>query len=199
MPAVTVRSWPKGLPMASTHSPTSTALESPRFTKGTLLGVDLQQGQVGLGVGADDPGGELRLVDGQDLHLDGVLDHVVVGQDVAVGRDEKSRTLTGTPFLALRSVEELVKEIVAEPGTPLHDRLGDHFDHRRLDFADNGDEVVGNDRRATDSARATAGRMTGSLLTVFCKKPKLKAKNIAPARKLVPATIPIFFMESSLS
>lgn len=35
IPEVTVRSWLKGLPMASTHSPTSMALESPRGMKGT--------------------------------------------------------------------------------------------------------------------------------------------------------------------
>ena len=57
------------------------------------------------------------------------------------------------------------------------------------------DEAVG-DRAgaATVSARATAGLRMGSLLTVFCKKPKLSAKKIAPAKKLAPAIKPIFFM-----
>jgi hypothetical protein len=56
-----------------------------------LAGVDLQDCEIQLGVGADQLGGVLRLVAGQrHLNADGVLDDVVVGQDVAVVVHDKA-------------------------------------------------------------------------------------------------------------
>jgi len=49
IPEVTVRSWLKGLPMASTHSPTSTLLESPRGMKGTPSALTLSRARSVLG------------------------------------------------------------------------------------------------------------------------------------------------------
>jgi len=49
-----------------------------------LVGVNFQDGDVGLVVPSDDPGGELAAIGEFDLHLIGAFDDVVVGQDVAV-------------------------------------------------------------------------------------------------------------------
>ena len=65
MPSVTVWfSW-YGLPMASTHSATFSADESPQGMVGRLLRVHLQQGQVRGGIDADHGGRHLALVGGQ--------------------------------------------------------------------------------------------------------------------------------------
>ena len=57
MPAETVWERPKGLPMARTQSPTSAPSELPRGDGGEgLFGVDLDDGDVGLGVDSDDVG-----------------------------------------------------------------------------------------------------------------------------------------------
>ena len=56
---------------------------------GEAGGVDLQYRNIGIGVGADDLGGELTAVEQADGNLVGALDHMVVGEDVAVlGHDE---------------------------------------------------------------------------------------------------------------
>jgi hypothetical protein len=58
MPAETVSESEKGLPMASTQSPTWAPSELPSLTVGSGSGrVDLDDGDVGLGVDADDLGG----------------------------------------------------------------------------------------------------------------------------------------------
>ena len=54
-----------------------------------VLGVDLEHGHVGVGIGADDLRLELPPVEQAHGDLLGALDHVVVGQDVAVGRDDE--------------------------------------------------------------------------------------------------------------
>ena len=46
---------------------------------------DLEDGQVGVGVGADHLAARLAAVVEDDLDIVGALDHVVVGEDVAVG------------------------------------------------------------------------------------------------------------------
>ena len=53
------------------------------------LGVDLEHRHVGVGIGAHDLGLELPAVEQADRDLLGAFDHVVVGQDVAVGRDDE--------------------------------------------------------------------------------------------------------------
>ena len=55
---------------------------------GQVLGLDLDDGDVGLRIGADDLGGELAVVVEQHLQLVRPLDDVVVGDDVAVGGDD---------------------------------------------------------------------------------------------------------------
>ncbi len=52
MPAVTVPPRPNGLPTASTQSPTRAFWEAS-FTIGEVAALDLEQGEVGLRIGAD--------------------------------------------------------------------------------------------------------------------------------------------------
>ena len=91
MPRVTVPPRPKGLPTAMTSSPTRTLSLSPSGSCGQVAGVDLDQREVALLVGADDLGVELALVGEADLHRLGVVDDVVVGDDEAVVVDDEAR------------------------------------------------------------------------------------------------------------
>ena len=91
MPMVTVWPTPKGLPMASTTSPTSHLVAVGHRDDGQVFGVDLDHGDVGLRVAANDLGGELAAVLQRDFHLVGVIHHVVVGEDVAVLGDDDAR------------------------------------------------------------------------------------------------------------
>ncbi len=52
---------------------------------GKILRLDLDDGDIGLGVGADDLAFELAVVREGHLELVGAFDDVVVGQDIAVG------------------------------------------------------------------------------------------------------------------
>ena len=91
------------------------------------LGVDLEHGHVGIGVGSDDLGLELTAVEQPDRDLLGTLDHVIVGQDVAVGGDHE----TGTAAL-------LDVGLLPEPGKePLHARR-DPLRRRRARYAGSG-------------------------------------------------------------
>ena len=106
MPLVTVRSRPKGLPIATTGSPTSISEESPRVERVQLVGgrVDLEQGDVGRRVGADDLR-PCRIVVGVaelDRDLVGAFDHVVVGQHVAFGVDHEAGAGRGAAAFAVR-------------------------------------------------------------------------------------------------
>ena len=69
---------------------------------GQAGGVDLEQREVGLRVGADDLGVELAVVGEADLHLFGVVDHVVVGDDVAVVLQDEARAQRHAVLAALR-------------------------------------------------------------------------------------------------
>ncbi len=118
--------------------------------EGGGLGFDLDQGDVGLGVGPDDLGRIFVSLDGEDLDLLGVLDDVVVGQDVAVGADEEARSLHGRlEFLGplARAAEEALPEVVAghvvrhaHHGLPL-DLLAFDLDHGRSDLVRDLDEI----------------------------------------------------------
>ena len=95
MPDVTVRSRPNGLPMATTPSPTLTSDEEPsgigvREEAGTL---DLEQRDVGRGVGADHAGLDAVVVGERDVDRARALDDVGVGDDVAVLVDHEAAAL----------------------------------------------------------------------------------------------------------
>ena len=86
MPTVTVPPSPNGLPIAITQSPMRMTSELPNFTALSLLrlGIDLEHGDVGLGVGADQLRLELGAIVEVDLDLVGIGDDVVVGDDDAL-------------------------------------------------------------------------------------------------------------------
>ena len=92
MPLVTVASRPNGEPIATTFSPTATCVERP-IVAGVQAGhaVGLDHGEVGQRVGADDGrllGGAVVEVHRDLAALPGDRDHVVVGEDLAVGADD---------------------------------------------------------------------------------------------------------------
>ena len=61
-PTVTVCSKCSGLPMAQTQSPTRKAVGVAQGHGGQVLALDLEQGEVGAGVGAHEACGQLALV-----------------------------------------------------------------------------------------------------------------------------------------
>ena len=84
-----------------------------------LLRLDLQECKIGARVGADDLGVNLLLVIEAHLHLGGAVDDVVVGDDVAVSRNDEAgagrltRPLLHRVALAIRHVfEELVQRVI---------------------------------------------------------------------------------------
>ena len=92
MPEVTVkvRPSPSGLPMASTHSPTRASSLLPRATGGRSLASILSTATSVFGSVPMTLRLELPPVEQADGDLLRALDHVVVGQDVAVGRDDEA-------------------------------------------------------------------------------------------------------------
>jgi hypothetical protein len=90
MPSVTERDRAKGEPMAITVSPTTSRSESPKAATGSfspgaeLRGVDADHGQVRQRVFAHERRGQFSLVGERDAELASVVDHVLVGQHVAV-------------------------------------------------------------------------------------------------------------------
>ena len=79
---------PNGLPTASTMSPTRIAFESPIGTTGRLRPSILITARSLGGSGADQLRFHHAPVRQLDLDLCGILDHVMIGQDVAVSGDD---------------------------------------------------------------------------------------------------------------
>ena len=126
MPEVTVWPTPKGLPMASTTSPTRSVSAAAKVIAGSLRSRgDLEHGQIRFGIGADGLGLELAPVVERDLDLVGALDDMVVGEDVALGRDHDAaaQARAALRLLAEAVAEEMAEERVVEEGVA-----------RRLDF-----------------------------------------------------------------
>ena len=100
-----------------------------------LLGVHLEQGEVGLLVGADELGHERRglavaLVEGDVDHV-GIGHHMIVGDDIAVSRDDEARTKRLLLFLrgtlsAARACAELIEEL-PETGGHVAEHLAEEF------------------------------------------------------------------------
>ena len=137
MPAVTVPPRLNGLPIAITHSPSRSLSLSPNFTAFSgLVGLHLEQRQVGLGVAADDLGLQRGAVVENDADLVGVGDDVVVGDHEAGRIDDEAgaeridaarrRRLSGplSP-LAAPVLEELLEKF-------LERRARRQLRHRRL-------------------------------------------------------------------
>src|ERR1043166_6029469 len=68
-------------------------LGAERHEREVAAAVDLDQRDVGLGIGTDHLGGVDLAVVGGHFHRLGLVDHVIVGDRVAVGRDEEARAL----------------------------------------------------------------------------------------------------------
>ena len=98
MPLVTVWPMPNGLPIASTRSPTSSASESPIGSAGRPSALDVEQREVGRpGRAPITRALELAPVGRHDHDLVGVLDHVVVGDDQAVGARRSRPSRASSP------------------------------------------------------------------------------------------------------
>ena len=91
MPAVTVPPRPNGLPTAITQSPTRGAWAA-KLTKGKLSPSAFSSARSVLPSMPITLAGSLA-VGGGHRHFGGVVDDVVVGDDVAVGRDEEAGAL----------------------------------------------------------------------------------------------------------
>src|SRR5919199_837302 len=91
MPAVNLCSRPNGEPPASTPSPTRPASGGPRGTAGQLAArVHLDDGDVGLLVGADDRAAQLLARLELDHDARHALDDVVVGEDDPLRVDDEA-------------------------------------------------------------------------------------------------------------
>ena len=129
MPAVTVFSSPNGDPIAITHSPTRSLLESPMRTDGSPVASIFSSGHVAALVGAQQPGLELALVLQRDRDLVGAVDHVGVRQQVAVGRDDEAgpeaarHVAARTGLLLARPLRTLLRRIREEPTEELVHRI----------------------------------------------------------------------------
>ena len=107
--------------MATTQSPTRRTSESPKTTAGSLIGrLDLEHGDVGLRVAADQLGRQPGVVMQNHGDLVGVLDDVVVRHDIAAGVDDESGAQRGGALLRmagwLRSKNSLKNSSNGEPG-----------------------------------------------------------------------------------
>ena len=149
MPLVTV--WPtaKGLPTASTRSPTSSSSESPNSKHREVAAaiLQLQHGEVGALVAEQD----LRLVFApvgeRHLHLGRAVHDVLVGDDDALRVDDDAGAERGARPLARRrraeraAAEEALEEGIALEGRAHRDaRRGVDVHHRRRDALDDGRE-----------------------------------------------------------
>ena len=102
MPCVTDPMSPNGAPhgqhlVADFHCAAIAELEERQ----RFLGVELDDGNVGLGVSANVLGGEFAAVLQRDLHDRGVAHDVVVRDDDAAGVDDESGTETGVDVVEL--------------------------------------------------------------------------------------------------
>src|SRR5579883_2137328 len=113
MPAVTVPPNPKGLPTAMTQSPTCSLSEAPRHCRQGMVGIDLEERQVGALVAANQLGLVSLAIIECDADLCRLADDVVIGDDIAGWIDDETgaegvlhhrASLTG-PHLA---VEEML-------------------------------------------------------------------------------------------
>ena len=130
------------MPIASTHSATLSCAESPHGIVGRLRRVDLEHGDVGGRVGADDLRAQLALVGHRDRHLDALIDDVVVGEDVAVGRhDHAGAEALRTPFAVAERIVLIVEE-KAEERIVRKRRVRRADDLRRRDVRDARDRAL---------------------------------------------------------
>ena len=115
---------------------------------GEVFSLDLDDGDIGLGIRADDLGGKFALVVEHDLELVGALDDVVVGDDVAVGGDDDTGAEAALLLLAAAQTE-----LAVELGDLLADGLaGVDGDNGGADALE-GVGVAGDDGLAVTNGR----------------------------------------------
>ena len=91
-PAVTVESKPNGLPIATTSWPDAQARRFAELGVRQPRGVGLHDRDVGPWIGADHAAGDLAAVVQPHPHPAHAANHVMVGQQKAVGREQERRT-----------------------------------------------------------------------------------------------------------
>ena len=178
MPEVTVWPRPKGLPIATTKSPTSARSESATGYLRQVRCLDLQDGHVRAWILAHDLGGERAVVEQRDGDLGGVLDHVRVGDDVAVLRIDdhaRARALEAPLARHVRDVEEAAEERIVEQrvfllhraaGCDVHHRgchvLQHRSERRHRCFADGARQLAKGDGGAASGVMRAAGQRGSS-------------------------------------
>ena len=141
MPAVTVPARPKGLPMASTGSPTSSARCRPTGGGVKLPGIDLQYGQIRGRVGADNRG----MPDGLSIAelnahtaFGRLADDVRVGENVAGSVDDDSRALGHALHLRFEQAALAKRRGHADGRLDAHDARLDDLGHQAVTSARGG-------------------------------------------------------------
>ena len=111
MPAVTEPPSPNGLPAARIQSPTSIRRESPQVTADErLVGHDLDHGDIGQRVLADQFRRILMSIGQRNDDLFGAADDVVVGHDDAGGIDDEAGTSAQCALLTAEPSAELAAQ-----------------------------------------------------------------------------------------
>ncbi len=117
MPAVTVPPRPNGLPTASAQSPTRPGSVGELHEVEQLMlaeGLILSSATSVRGSVPTSSASSFFLVVEADLILVGAVDDVVVGDDIAVSRDDEARALSLRRLLPLRHVLELFRQVLEE-------------------------------------------------------------------------------------
>ena len=169
IPIVTVWPMPSGFPSASATSPTRTLSESPSWSVCRLALSILRTAEIARRIRSDDLGHHRPPVAELDCHMVGVLDDVIVGEDVAVGAHDDARAEAAlTPLLGLAAAtrraelipEELPQErVVRHLGAGVaYAALGLHRDDRRRDLLDEGRVRIGGAAEGTRAMHRRAPR-----------------------------------------
>ena len=107
---------------------------------GQFVEFDLEDRKVGVRVGADHGGAGTPAVGERDLNFVGAFDHMVVGEDVAIGADDHAAAQPGLGLAALVAKEELEPRIVA--ARVPHFLAGVDADHGRRRLAGSAAEAA---------------------------------------------------------
>ena len=87
----------------------------PPRNAGEVVAVHLDHGEVRQRIGADQLGGEHAAIAHGNAHVNRAIDHVIVGHDVAVGRDDDA---AADAVLNLRPL--LMREVETRSEEPAH-------------------------------------------------------------------------------
>jgi hypothetical protein len=128
---------PNGLPIATAHSPTSSASELPSGATGHAARVHLEDGEVDGLVDADDARRVAGAVGQRDQHAARAAHHVGVGDQHAVGADEEAGADARAPLLGRPAAAEEERERVDRRAL---DGLGLDGDHGGGDARGRGDD-----------------------------------------------------------